>query len=355
MTLTVIIITLNRPDCVRRCLDDLAAQNPPPDQVIVVDGSPDARTRDLCNQRSEVLYLRNDAGPGHMTRSRNIGLLEATGEIVAFVDDDAFVHENWRSEILAPYADPAVGAVGGRVIQGSSPPQPWVEIPKIGKLLPDGELYAGFDTDSRRILEVDHMMGCNMSFRAAVLAQLGGFRDDFPGISGICEDSDMSLRVRRLGHKILYNPNAVVTHIGAPQFKGRRFDARYNFYGGHNNVLLLIRNFGLRTPIFYRFLVSTSTDRIRDVFRQFPSGPRAAAGAIYRGLAYFTGLFLGIAVGAFRRLRQGRSPFRSDAFAQSLRQRLVHHQNLSHARGFAKSRHDELHDPTAINASTVSP
>ncbi|HVX83186.1 MAG TPA: glycosyltransferase [Phycisphaerae bacterium] len=323
LSLTVIIITLNRPDCVRRCLDDLAAQNPPPDQVIVVDGSPDSRTRDLCNQRSEILYLRNDAGPGHMTRSRNIGLLEATGEIVAFVDDDAFVHENWRSEILAPYADPAVGAVGGRVIQGSSPPQPWVEIPKIGKLLPNGELYAGFDTDSRRILDVDHMMGCNMSFRAAVLAQLGGFRDDFPGISGICEDSDMCLRVRCAGHKILFTPTAIVTHIGAPQVKGRRFDARYNFYAGHNNALLLIRNFGLFSVLFFRFLLSAARDRHRDLFRSILSGPRAAAGALFRYLAYFTGLSLGILLASPRRLRHGRSPVRNDAFAARLRQQLT--------------------------------
>jgi GT2 family glycosyltransferase len=318
---SVIIVTLNRPDCVRRCLDHLAVQTPCPDQVIVVDGSTDTRTRDLCARHGDVLYLRNEAGAGHMTRSRNIGLMEASGEIIAFIDDDAFVHEGWLSNIVAPYADPAVAAVGGRVVQGTRPPEPWVEISKIGKLMPDGELYAGFDTDSRRILEVDHMMGCNMSFRAAVIAELGGFRDDFPGTE-VCEESDMSLRVRRLGHKILFNPGAVVTHIGAPQFKGRRFDARYNYYAGHNNALLLIRNFGLCSRLFFRFLLSSSVDRTCDLLRSIPMGARSAGGAFYRFSAYFTGLMIGILIALAKRLRHGLSPIRNDASGSGIRQNL---------------------------------
>lgn len=322
LRVSVIIVTLNRPDCVQRCLDCLRAQDPLPHQIIVVDASANDHTRLICEQYAGLIYLRNERGFGHMTQSRNIGLQEATGDVLAFIDDDAFAHEGWLANIAQPYEDRAVGAVGGRVIQGTRAPEPWVEISKIGKLMPDGELYAGFDTDSGRILEVDHMMGCNMSFRRSVVAQLGGFRDDFPGTE-VCEESDMSLRVRRLGSKILYNPTAVVTHVGAPQFKGRRFDARYNYYAGHNNAVLLIRNYGVVSLLLVRFVLSTCIDRTSEMVRSGFGGPRSCAGGVYRFAAYFLGLGLGILVGIARRLRQGASPLRRDAMGSQIRHRLA--------------------------------
>ena len=90
MTVTVIVVTLNRPDCVRRCLNCLLEQQPRPDQVIVVDASADDLTRTATAEFPGVLYLRNDNGFGRMTASRNIGLKRAVGEMIAFVDDDAF-------------------------------------------------------------------------------------------------------------------------------------------------------------------------------------------------------------------------------------------------------------------------
>ncbi|HTW94788.1 MAG TPA: glycosyltransferase family 2 protein, partial [Tepidisphaeraceae bacterium] len=115
-SLTVIVVTLNRPDCVRRCLECLESQAPPADQIIVVDASSDDRTRAVVAEFDGVVYLRNDKGFGRMTASRNIGLQRATGDIVAFIDDDAFVHPGWLAELLEPYGDSKVGAVGGRAL-----------------------------------------------------------------------------------------------------------------------------------------------------------------------------------------------------------------------------------------------
>src|SRR5437016_5263337 len=116
MTISVIIVTLNRPECVKRCLDCLDAQAQRPDQVIVVDASPDDQTRLVASGHPEVIYLRNVLGYGHMSHGRNVGLKSSIGEIVAFIDDDAYVHPAWTQSILAPYCDPEVGAVGGRAL-----------------------------------------------------------------------------------------------------------------------------------------------------------------------------------------------------------------------------------------------
>src|SRR5439155_3617567 len=184
---------------------------------------------------------------------------------------------------LPHYDDPSVGGVGGRVLKGSESPGEWWETDKIGHVLPNGELYAGFDTDRGQILSVDHVMGCNMSFRREVIAQLGGFREDYPGISGVCEDSDMCLRVRALGYKILFDPAAVVNHIGAPQVKGRRFDARYSFYSAQNNLVLLMRHRKLFPGAARRFLFELG-------WRQFTSALRAIGGEMLRMFAFLLGL-----------------------------------------------------------------
>src|ERR1700722_19938406 len=100
LTTSVIVVTLNRPDYMRRCLDCLVSQEPPPDQIIVVDASKDDLTEKVVETYPGVLYLRNTNGFGRMTASRNIGVKQAIGEIIAFVDDDAFAHPAWLLTLL---------------------------------------------------------------------------------------------------------------------------------------------------------------------------------------------------------------------------------------------------------------
>src|SRR4051812_12160412 len=89
-SISAVIVTLNRPDCVRRCLTALQAQEPAVQQIIVVDGSPDDRTRDVVDAFPGVLFLKNTKGLGHTTLSRNMAMRHVTGELVAFLDDDAY-------------------------------------------------------------------------------------------------------------------------------------------------------------------------------------------------------------------------------------------------------------------------
>lgn len=241
---SVIVVTLNRPEYVKKCLQCLEMQEPRPDQIIVVDASKDDKTAVVVAEFPGVLYLRNDNGFGRMTASRNIGLKQSIGDIIAYVDDDAFAHPGWLAALLSAYTAPEIGAVGGRALN-NAPDEATRNVDKIGKVTSHGDLEGNFAADPGKIIPVEHIIGCNMSFRRAVLARLGGFREDFPGISGICEDTDMSLRVRRVGYTILFNPASVVDHIAAPQAKGQRFDLHYAYSYHRNWIALLIRNFGL--------------------------------------------------------------------------------------------------------------
>ena len=317
---SVIVITLNRPDYVRRCLECLESQVPHPDQIIVVDSSKDDVTTKVVAEFPGVLYLRNDNGFGRMTTSRNIALKHATGEIIAFVDDDAFAHAGWLAGLLAAYTSPEIGAVGGRALN-NNPGEETQGIDRIGKLTPYGSLEGYFAADPGKTISVDHIIGCNMSFRREVLARLGGFREDFPGISGVCEDSDMSLRVRKLGYTILFTPAAVLDHVGAPQAVGKRFDTAYTFNGHRNRMVMLVSNFGLFSHyvvgcIFYS--IWRGVYSLGRFLKGIQPGMLALAhlGAILRGLA--VGLVLGIQLMREHR----RDPVRHDPDALEIAQAL---------------------------------
>lgn len=310
LDVSVIIVTLNRPDCVKRCLDTLYMQRPLAEQIIVVDASPDTLTKEVVSGYPDVLYLRNDNGFGRMTASRNIGLKQATGQIIAFVDDDAFAHEDWLPNLISTYTDPSIGAVGGRALN-NQPGEEKIGLDKIGLIGSDGSIEGNFAADPGEIIEVDHVMGCNMSYRRNVLAELGGFREDYPGISGLCEDTDMCVRVTRLGYKILFNPSAGVDHIGAPQSVGKRFDYRWCYFKNRNHTCLLIRNFGLFHPILRKHAMKVSAKSTIETFKKCVSTIIFFAATIYGITA---GIFAGIALV----LKKGRDPVRHDPDGESI-------------------------------------
>jgi len=314
LSCTVIVVTLNRPECVRRCLGCLVNQVPPPEQIIVVDASADDLTCRVVQDFPNVLYLRNENGFGRMTASRNIGLKRATGEIIAFLDDDAFAHPGWLASLKSTYTDDtvgAVGAVGGRALN-NQPDEASVGMTEIGRFRPNGDLAGNFAADPGRVIEVDHVMGCNMSFRRQVVARLGGFREDYPGISGVREDSDMCMRVKRLGYRILFSPDACVDHISAPQATGSRFDSRYAYYLQRNHLCLLVRNFGLAAPAFWSYVTYSAYQPIGEFWRR-------VVGAFVRFAAVNLGTAAGLLAGLALILKTGRDPVRNDADAQSIR------------------------------------
>ncbi|MDR3707765.1 MAG: glycosyltransferase family 2 protein [Capsulimonadaceae bacterium] len=309
MRVSVIIVTINRPDCVRICLEHLQRLAPAPDQLIVVDSSRDEATRAVAAVFPDVLYLRNELGDGHTTASRNIGSLHATGDIVAFLDDDAYVRPGWLEALLQGYDDPTVGAVGGRALRNQHGED--VEgVDEIGKFTNRGVLTGNFAADPGKIVEVDHLIGCNMSFRREVIARTGGFREGFPGYC-LREESDIFFVMRRMGYRALFNPACVVDHVAGPKPKGKRFDVRYEYYAEHNHYILLIRNFGLLHPIVWRYWFTKNIQAYVECVRRI-------AGAVVRLGAFIAGTISGLAMGTVWSVRQGRDPVRRDPLGEEM-------------------------------------
>jgi glycosyltransferase involved in cell wall biosynthesis len=161
---------------VERCVRSVGAGTARPNElIVVVDGNP--RLENALRERLEGLaaVVRN-SGSG-ASSARNTGLERATGEIVAFVDDDADPDPSWLASLLEVFDEhPAVVAVGGLIVpeyESGSPILP----PELLWIV--GCTYRGHRTDSGPITRP---IGANMAFRRSALARVGGFSPDFgPG------------------------------------------------------------------------------------------------------------------------------------------------------------------------------
>jgi GT2 family glycosyltransferase len=238
LTLSVVVITYKRPDALRECLAGLSDQTTPPAQILVVDQSPDDASRQVAMTIEGIEWIDNRANAGNMTSSRNVGLRAATGDVLAFLDDDAVPEPGWAAAVLDAFERrPDVGGVTGLTRVSGEAQAPG---PEVGRLMPDGRVLGNFDVVAPET-EVDHLIGANMSFRRHILDELGGLREDYPG-TAMGEDTDISLRVRAAGWRLLYVPAAEVDHRPAPHAVGRRFDVRYVYYAHRNYVHLHLRN-----------------------------------------------------------------------------------------------------------------
>lgn len=256
LTTSVAVITYERPEFVARCLRHLRSQTHPPEEIIVVDSSTGRDTERLVREQfPEVTYAVCAAGHGAMATARNISYHLSTGDVLAFIDDDAFAEPDWLEMLLPAFDDPTVGAVGGRQIR-RQPGELTEGVEAIGRLWDDGTITGNFAADPGKNLEVDHLLGANMAFRRTVLDALGGIRD---GYAGTCvrEETDLCLRVRAADHRLVYVPDAVVEHVAAPYAKGQRFDLRYAYWAQKNHLILLIRNFGITSPTVRRYLATS--------------------------------------------------------------------------------------------------
>ncbi|MDR2998287.1 MAG: glycosyltransferase family 2 protein [Microbacterium sp.] len=253
-TAVVVVATFRRPDYVRTCLEHLQRQTVAPSRIVVVDASPDDETRTVVEDFPGVEYRRNELGLGTLAASRAIGTVDATEDVVAFIDDDAYAEPEWLERLLAAYEPDDVGAVGGRARNGRDGEEQ-EGLDRIGRFLRNGRLTGNFAADPGRTIDADHMLGANMSVRNSVLRAFGGIHDYYPGTC-LREDSDIALRARKSGYRVVYAPDAVVRHVAGDYSKGARFDLRYRFYGARNHILLLTTTLGWRDPHLTRYLGS---------------------------------------------------------------------------------------------------
>jgi len=216
MNLSVVIATKGRPDDLRQTLGSLSAANPPPYEVIVVDGDPDhSAERVAAANAAHLPALSYFSSPAGLTVQRNRGLEAVAGEVVVFLDDDVEVDPGLFGALARAYEETKVVGATGRVVE-AAPRRFGNKRSLARRMLFRGEegtmTRFGYPrrlqtTDVER--DVEFMQGCLMSARRDVALRLG-FDEALPGYA-LAEDEDFSYRLSRAG-RIRYLPEAVVWH-----------------------------------------------------------------------------------------------------------------------------------------------
>lgn len=249
------------------------------DVIVVVDHNTELYARLKKDLPASVTLTLNDGVKG-LSAGRNIGAQAAKGEVLAFLDDDAVAEREWLENLIAPFVDPQVMAVGGRAVPF------WVQGEE-SQWLPNELLWIlGCSYEGMPIGEgqVRNVMGCNMAIRADMLSRVGFFNTELgrTGMSGAAEETEISMRLTDLsdGARIAYQSSALVHHKVPPSRLTLRYLLLRSWDEGRSKAILQkthVRRGKLRVEGTYlrRLLFRSVPRRVVRV----PHGPSLAQAA----------------------------------------------------------------------------
>jgi glycosyltransferase involved in cell wall biosynthesis len=286
--ISVVLPTRERPERLRIALNSILDCAYPSGryEVIVVDNAPatDDTARLLREEfaaaSSPVKYVREDL-PGSAS-ARNRGLQAISGELVVFTDDDVRVDPHWLTELARGFTiEPNASCVSGLLVpwELETAPQLWFE--------EYGGFSHGFDRcvyDLREHRPMDDPLypftagrfgaANNLAFRRAELLALGGFDpalgNGTPALGGV--DFELLLRAILRGHRILYEPAAIVHHLHRVDYESLQ---RQIYAYGAGTTAVMLKTLGSNPGLIPDFLLRRLPRGL--LFALSPSSPKNAS------------------------------------------------------------------------------
>ena len=198
---SIVINTLNRAMHLQKCLRALSRQTISTFEVIVVNGPSSDETNTVLDAFADHIKIRR-INQANISKSRNCGIAAASGDIVVFLDDDAYAEPGWLANILAGYNSPQVGGVGTRVWDHTGFKEQLnprlIDETYTARYEIERPLWAFEDCDSKL---VPHILGASSSFRIDALRQIGGFDEE---IEYFLDESEVCRRIAEAGYLIRF-------------------------------------------------------------------------------------------------------------------------------------------------------
>jgi len=211
---SVVVPTRARRFYLTNCLESLLALDYPKDRyeiIVVEDGTDEGEEVTNAIRRRSLLPIQYTRIPhSGAATARNVGVQIATGEIVAFIDDDGIAVPAWLRRLVEALLEEGVAGVGGRV----SPEYPELEL--VAAMGLGGDLlWSGFNASPKKLQDVDHLPGGNMSFWRKALLEVRGLDTRYTRRGSWREDTDLCVRLRLRGYRLLYDGEAQIIHRAA--------------------------------------------------------------------------------------------------------------------------------------------
>jgi hypothetical protein len=182
-----------------------AQHRPALETIVVIDHNPDLLAR-AERELTDAVVVPN-AGQRGASGARNTGVALSQGEVVAFLDDDAYASPEWLATMIVHFADPAVAGVGGRVDPLWATARPsWFP----GEF--DWTVGASYSGMPETTAQVRNVWSNNMALRRAAFDAAGGFREDFSKLGTASRPEDTELCLRVTSGSWLYEPASAVGH-----------------------------------------------------------------------------------------------------------------------------------------------
>ncbi len=223
---SLIVVTMNRKEILKRCLESFSLQTNRDYEVIVVDNASSDGTGDLIRQafpHVRYFFLNTNSGP---PGGRNHGVRMARGEFCVFIDDDAVFAENNALDQVVSYfrQDNGLGCIAFRIVQPGDGLEEYKSIPR---------------ADKKRIAadyECSYFCGAGFAVRRSIFLEMGMFWEPLIFIG---EELDFSYRLVNEGYKIMHSSAISVIHYETQQ---ARVPGKWIYYGVRSRCWVAIRN-----------------------------------------------------------------------------------------------------------------
>jgi hypothetical protein len=182
---------------------------------------------------NSLIRFDDSVTPLSPAKARNRGVTKTTGEIIAFTDADCIPAPDWLAVLAEKFEQKEHSVIGGGVKFPST--NYWTTADNVSMF----HDYLSVHPAGRR----DQLPSLNLAIRRSVFEQIGGFDERYPRPAG--EDSDLSIRLRRAGYQLWFEPRAIVAHdpvrnslkdlVSHSYFQGMystKVDPRYPKIGG---------------------------------------------------------------------------------------------------------------------------
>ena len=238
---SVIITGKNEKDTIEGCIMSVLNQSYPKFEVIYIDSNSTDGTFEIAKELQTSLrdhkhckrYLPISVDSNSPGCGRNCGVGFAQGEIIAFVDADCTPERGWLENLVKHFSR-NIKVVGGPNIHSRS------SCSKAADAIYDVlETFLGSGGSAQflrieRLTYVKAIPTCNLALERSLFYEVGGFNEELT----FNEDSDLCYRLRKAGHKILYSPEARVTHARGIKSYGdiSKLFREYGYHRGKNVV-----------------------------------------------------------------------------------------------------------------------
>lgn len=215
--ISIIILSYNHPDLLKKTLDSVINRSFYPNlEIIVVDNASNKETTDLLKKYKNIKLILNKENYG-FAKGNNIGLKASTGDYLILLNNDVIVTPGWISRLLFHVQKPKIGLVGP--VTNSIGNEAKINIEYNNEDQKDIELTSRIYTSSHwgQTIEVNNIAAFCWIMSRKTYIKIGDLDERFG--RGMFEDDDYCKRVKKLGLKILIADDVFVHHFGGASFK----------------------------------------------------------------------------------------------------------------------------------------